>query len=204
MFGDQAVGFPSATKTTYVFGSNGVAINFTSIGLTGPNAASFVTTNTCGTTLAVSGVCHIDVRFAPVATGAAMAFITLVDSATGSPQSIALSGTGITPGTTSVSLSSSSLMFGSETVGSSTATQNVTVTNTGSAVLYFKSIALTGANANSFVTSNTCAGSVAAGATCRIGVRFVPVATGAASASLTLTDNASSPSQTIALTGSGQ
>jgi hypothetical protein len=203
-FGSEPVGYSTAAQNVIVTNTSAVVLYFNSITLAGTNAASFVTSNTCGVSIAAGATCKIGVRMVPQATGPLTAAITLTDNAADSPQSIALNGTGLTPEVSSLTLSSTSLSFGSETVGISTAAQNVTVTNTSAVVLYFSSITLAGANASSFVTSNTCGTSIAAGATCKIGVRMVPQSTGSLAAAITLTDNAPGSPQTIALAGTGQ
>jgi len=50
--------------------------------------------NNCGPSLAVGASCTIHGHFAPTVAGAATAAVTIADNAAGSPQSIALSGTG--------------------------------------------------------------------------------------------------------------
>jgi hypothetical protein len=61
------------------------------------SVTQFVSSNTCGTSLAVGANCTIHARFAPTATGAMTAAVTITDSASDSPQSISLSGTGVQP-----------------------------------------------------------------------------------------------------------
>ena len=70
------------------------ALTITSIAVTGTDASQFVFANNCGTSLAVGASCSIHGHFAPTATGALTAAVTITDSAVGSPQTIALSGTG--------------------------------------------------------------------------------------------------------------
>ena len=117
------------------------------------------------------------------------------------PQSIALSGTGLSPAV--ASLSASSLSFAGERVGSTSASQSVTLTNTGTGPLTITSIAVTGADASSFGFANSCGTSVAAGANCTIHGHFTPAAAGAMTAAIKITDNAGGSPQSIALTGTG-
>jgi hypothetical protein len=70
------------------------ALSISSIAVTGVDASSFGFANNCGTSLAPGASCSIHGHFAPTVTGALTAAITITDSASGSPQSIALSGTG--------------------------------------------------------------------------------------------------------------
>ena len=69
-------------------------VNFTNITLTGANAADFSQTNTCAPSLAPVASCTFSVTFTPSAPGARSATMTLIDDDAGSPQTVALSGTG--------------------------------------------------------------------------------------------------------------
>jgi hypothetical protein len=217
-FGNEPVGYSADAQAVFVTNSSSTAVlYFKSITLTGANTSSFVTSNTCGGVmggfLSPGATCRIGVRFVPGAPVPFSAAVTLIDNASDSPQSIALSGTGIPAPAATLSLSTNSLAFGNEPVGISSPTAVVTVTNTSTAAtLYFKTITLGGSNASSFVTSNNCngsagnglGGSLAPGARCRIGVRFVPTTVGPLTGTITLTDDAASSAQTITLTGAGQ
>jgi len=200
-FGSVDEGATSASQTVVVTNSGTAAVTITSIALTGTNASSFVFANSCGTSLAVGATCTIHGHFAPTVTGALTAAIKITDSAITSPQSIALSGTGVT---LLVSLSAKSLTYPATAVGSSSGSQSVTMTNTGTAAVSIASIALTGTDASSFVFANNCGTSLAVGASCTIHGHFAPEATGALTASITITDSATGSPQTITLTGTGQ
>ena len=115
------------------------------------------------------------------------------------------SNTASTAGSTgpAVSLSPSTLAFGSEPVDMTCPSQVVTLSNTGSAVLNITSITFTGANASSFSEANTCGSSVAAGGNCTIAVLFTPSAAGTLTASLSIADNASGSPQSVSLSGTG-
>ena len=112
-------------------------------------------------------------------------------------------GGGGPPPAPGVSLSPASLTFSSQLVGTTSAAQSVTLTNTGNATLSISGIATTGTNASDFRQTNTCGASVAAGANCPINVTFTPSVAGAEAASLAVTDNAAGSPQTISLTGTG-
>jgi hypothetical protein len=87
-------GSSSAAQMVTVTNSGGGAVAITSIAVTGTNPGDFLQTNDCGSSLAPSSTCTITVTFKPTAGGARSATITLTDGAAGSPQSIAVSGTG--------------------------------------------------------------------------------------------------------------
>ena len=187
-----------------------------SVGL--PNGpASFglpATSNACTTANPVpaGGSCNIAVNFTPQATGSLTGQVDISDDANntsgGATQNIALSGTGTTP-TPIVGLNPTSLSFGSQNLGTTSAPQPVTVTNSGSASLNFTAIQLTGPNANQFqivTAGTTCQVGVAVSApsgTCAIEVEFAPNAAASANAAVTLTDDASPTTQSVPLTGTG-
>jgi hypothetical protein len=98
-----------------------------------------------------------------------------------------------------VSLSSKLLTFPSQWVGTTSAAQNLTLTNTGSAPLTISSIVING----DFAQTNACGTSVAAGANCTIAVTFAPTTVGARSAMVTITDKATGSPHTVALSGTG-
>jgi len=95
-----------------------------------------------------------------------------------------------------------SLTFSNQNLGTTSATQPVTLSNTGNAALAITNIA-TSAN---FVQTNNCAGSVAASGSCTINVTFSPTAAGSLTGTLTITDNSNGvagSTQTVSLTGTG-
>jgi pimeloyl-ACP methyl ester carboxylesterase len=105
-----------------------------------------------------------------------------------------------------VTLSSNSLIFASQVVGTGSNVQTVTLSNLGSAPLIIIGFTVAGANSGDFAVANggTCpasGGTVTAGANCTINLTFAPVAAGSRFASLTITDNASGSPQSVSLTG---
>lgn len=88
-------------------------------------------------------------------------------------------------------------------MGTSSPTQSVTLSNTGSASLTISSVTVGGTNPADFAQTNTCGSGVAAGGNCTINVTFKPTATGSRSASLYISDDASGSPQTLALSGTG-
>jgi hypothetical protein len=150
--------------------------------------------------LAPGQLCDLAVQFSPQNAGALGETVTLTDNAGTSPQTITLSGTGLAPLAT---LSATSLSYPTTTVGTASSSQTVTLTNTGTAALTISSIAVTGANASSFVFANNCGTSLAVGASCTVHGHFAPTATGALAAAVTIVDNTGTSSQTITLSGTG-
>ena len=202
-FASTTVGSTTAAQLVTVKNTGTGTVTLTSETITGTNATSFLkSATTCGTTLAAGASCTVSVEFKPAAAGALTGSLSVADNATGSPQAVALTGTGVAPLT--VSLSPTSLAFASTTVGSTTAAQVVTVKNTGTAVVTLTSETITGTNATSFLKSaTTCGTTLAAGASCTVSVEFKPAAAGALTGNLSVADNATGSPQTVALTGTG-
>ncbi|HKT48968.1 MAG TPA: choice-of-anchor D domain-containing protein, partial [Candidatus Angelobacter sp.] len=115
-------------------------------------------------------------------------------------------GTGIAPanGTCStatgplVTLSSSSLVFASQQISTTSLGQALTITNTGNASLSISDIAASG----DFTQTNNCS-TVAAGAGCTITVKFVPTVVGKRTGTITITDSAPGSPHSVSLTGTG-
>ncbi len=202
-FGSTDVGASSAVGTITVSNPGTATLPITGISIA--PTGNFTETNTCGTTLAVGSTCAISVTFSPKSSGTLTATVSVADGATGSPQTVALTGTAV--GVPTASLSETTVAFGNQAVGVASAAQTVTLTNTGSGPLVVTALKLGGANAADFAaTSTTCPGTLAAGAACAIGITFKPPVAGAASATLTLTDNTglvTGSTQVITLTGTG-
>jgi hypothetical protein len=89
-FGEQAVGAKSASLKATLINGTGAALTVTSI----KASANFSQSNTCGTSLAAGAYCFVTVSFKPTSIGIKQGSITVVDSATGSPQVLPLIGTG--------------------------------------------------------------------------------------------------------------
>ena len=193
----QVVGTTSAAQTVTLTNTGTGVMSLTGITVGGANATSFVQTNNCGASLAVNANCTISITFDPTATGPLAGSISIADNASTTPQTIALTGTGVIP---AVSLSSTALSY-TQSAGSTSATQVVMLTNNGPGTLTIGSIGLTGTNASLFTETNSCGTTVIAEANCTITISFSPTAAGNFGASVAIADNGSPSAQTIALTG---
>ncbi len=105
-----------------------------------------------------------------------------------------------------VATGSGILNLGSVNVGSTSAAQDVTLTNDGNSALSLSALQTpVDFNLGGSDTSCTASTTLAAGASCVLGVEFAPTVSGLLSENLTLTDNngnAAAVTQTIALSGS--
>jgi len=95
--GNQFVGVQHTPASITLTNTGGMALTISGITVTGTNSGEFVESNTCGTSLAGGANCTISVAFTAATTGTRTATLNIADSAAGSPQTVALSGTGVTP-----------------------------------------------------------------------------------------------------------
>jgi hypothetical protein len=95
-----------------------------------------------------------------------------------------------------VSLAPATLIFAEQSVGSSSAAQPVTLSNTGNQIL---TLVLT-VSVN-FTETDNCGMALAAGASCTINVSFAPTTSGTLTGTLSITDNATDSPQTVTLSG---
>jgi two-component sensor histidine kinase len=198
VFPTQVVGTQSSAKVVTLTNVGTSALTISSISLTGANAGDFTQTHTCGSTLGAGASCTISVTFHPSAIGTRNADISISDNGGGSPQLVPLSGTG-----TVVKLVPTSLSFGSQKVGTTSAAKNVTMTNVSTTILTINGISLTGTNASDFTQTHTCGGTLGAGASCTISVTFHPSATGTRNADISISDNGGGSPQLVPLSGTG-
>ena len=206
-FGTQAVGTTSGNQTVTVQNQGSAPLNLSGIAIVGGGAANFgivaagsTPCPTGGGSVAAGASCTVAVYFAPASSGAQSANLSISDNASGSPQMVTLSGTGASPG---IALSPASLNFGAQSVGTTSAAQSITLSNTGSGTLGVSGITLTGANSSDFAQTNNCPASLGAAASCMVSVKFAPTAAGSRAAAISVADNAPASPQTAALTGSG-
>ena len=106
-------------------------------------------------------------------------------------------------GAPAVTLTPASLTFAAQAIGTTSAPQSITVTNSGSASLFINSAAVP--NTLDFTEVNDgCSGlTLAPGASCGVAITFAPTGSGTRSAAFTVTDNAANSPQTVPISGTG-
>jgi hypothetical protein len=203
-FAAQAVGSTSSAQTITLTNSGTASLTFSAApAVSGPFAiAASGTTCSTATPVVASGTCTVAVTFTPTAGGSASGSVSFSDNAPGSPQSVALSGTGTAP---AVSLSAP-LTFTAQMMGSTSSAQTITLTNSGNANLTFSAASAVSGPFAIAASGTTCSSSnpVAANSTCTVAVTFTPTAGGAASGSVSFSDNAVNSPQSVALSGTGE
>ena len=181
-------GQSSAEATFTVTNTGGATTTALTAMLSGTSAGEFeISTDNCtGKTLAGNAMCAVGVKFAPTAAGSpgVESAVLSVAAATGGTATANLSGTALGPA--ALSIVSTDQDFLMVVQGQTSAEFLFTITNKGGVTsgALVSGISPAGEFA---VSSNTCDGmTLAANATCKIGVTMTPSGTGARSASLTV------------------
>ena len=140
----------------------------------------------------------LSVKFAPTTTGLFSGYISFTGNFTTGSVQYPVSGTGVKPGT--VSATPSSVSFGTVATGT-TNSQTVQLKNTGSSSVTISSAAVSGTGFK--ISGITVPLTLAASQTKSFTVSFGPTASGSVTGSVTIRSNASNPTYTMALSGTG-
>jgi len=190
-FGSVATGSSSAAQAVTITNSGTAAAPVTAISTSG----DFSQTNNCGSSIAAGTSCAVNVVFTPSTTGTRSGNLTATVS--GITTTVALSGTGVAPGPI-LNANPGSLTFGGTVVGTSSTTQAVTVSNSGTTSATVSGVSTTG----DFSQTNNCA-TLAVGASCTVTVTFTPTTSGTRTGAVSITSNANNSPTSVSLTGSG-
>jgi hypothetical protein len=189
-------GQSSASQTVTLTNTNGSAATSLALMATAPFS---LVQDTCGTTLAVGASCSTGVIFSPTLNGSYIGTLTIASPSLAASVIVALSGTGGTPG--SVQTSPSLIDFSQTGVGLLSSPVTVTLTNP-SATSNLASFAVA-VTAGFKLVNNACPPTLAAGASCTVGVEFEPTSAGTASGSLTVSSQALATGASVPLSGMG-
>jgi hypothetical protein len=205
----------SASQTVTVTNSGTASLVMGALGSTNPLAAPFTLINdTCSNqTIAPAASCTVRVTFAPTTTGTFTDSFSIPSNDTAkSPMTMNVSGTGAAVAVPAISVTDSvapandlQVPFGTVIAGS-TASQTVTVTNSGTASLMMGAVGSPNSLAAPFsVTGDTCSNqTIAPSASCTITVRFAPTATQTWSDSFSIASNdPANATVTVNVSGSG-
>jgi hypothetical protein len=199
-FAAQAVATQSAAQIVTVTNTGNAALNITSITTSGDFSETDACTATGSNMIAVGATCTVRVTFLPTVVGARTGVLTVFGDSAGGQATVALNGTATAPG--AIVLSPASVAFPATNIGATSAPINITISNTGGTPVALQTPVLGGANNGDFnISANTCGTSLLAQTGCTVSIVFQPVASGARSASLSITDDVGT--QIATLTGTG-
>jgi hypothetical protein len=198
-FAVQQVLAANAPLTLTVTNSGGAPMANVGFGITGQTATSFSTgTTNCGASLANGSSCTVQVIFKPTASGLVRDSLIVSSSTLGvAAATVPLSGTGKSQ--SGLNTSPAELIFAAQASGVASAPQTVTIVDTGGTNAGGLAIAVSEPFS---LTQNTCATSLAAGASCTTGVVFTPTLVGMLAGALTASSTRVTAA-TVALSGTG-
>ena len=194
-FGNVTVGSNQSLSGS-VTNTGGSSVTISQIGISGTGfSLSGITTPL---TLSAGQSTTFSVSFSPASVGTVNGNVTVTSNAPNPTFTIPLSATGVTQGT--LGANPTSLGFGNVTVGSNQS-QSESVTNTGGSSLTISQIGISGTGFS--LSGITTPLTLSAGQSKTFGVSFSPASAGAVNGNVTVTSNASNPTLTIPLSGSG-
>ncbi|MFZ5855463.1 MAG: choice-of-anchor D domain-containing protein [Chloroflexota bacterium] len=193
-FGEQIVGTTSDAQTVTVKNTkvDPVAIDMLDI-----SGEFMLASNDCnGKTLNQNQTCSFGVRFSPTSDGAKTGMVTILDNVPTVLATLTMSGSGISP---AVGLSTTSLIFAPQFIGTTSAAQTVTLTNVGTGTLEIGTLPISG---DFSFRTNTCNGaSLPAAGTCSFSVMFSPRDIGVRTGMASIPSNAATSPDRVTLRG---
>jgi hypothetical protein len=194
-FGSVNVGSTSATQVLSIKNNTSAAVPLGAITVPAP----FIkTASNCGATVPNGAACIVTIAYRPTAVGGSNATFVVTSTAAGSPFSAALTGTGTSA--VALTLSPTSLAFGSVKLGSTSATQVLTIKNNISAAVPLGAITVP---APFIKTASNCGATVPNGAACTVTIAYRPAAAGASNVTFVVTSTAAGSPFSATLTGTG-
>ncbi|HWO28310.1 MAG TPA: choice-of-anchor D domain-containing protein [Candidatus Acidoferrum sp.] len=197
-FGRVTVSSSSLAQGATVSNNSTGEITVNGITVSGPFTSA---SNKLPTTLNPGESLTFNLIFKPSASGVASGSLTINSTAENSPSVVNLNGTGVsTPAPGNLAISPSSLSFGTEPVGSSSAAQSILVSNNGAGSITISSVGVSGPFT---VTGGTAPVTLNSGQTMTLKATFSPSAAGAASGNLTINSTDGNSPATVTLSGTG-
>jgi hypothetical protein len=205
-FQKAAVGSATPVQKVTVYNTGRSAATLGGISATGGFTVTADPAKPCGTSLNGANPtdpgmwCQVDVSYTAPTSGITTGTLTIPNSQPGGPTTVQLVGTdGGTVVHTPVSANPGSLAFGNVAVGSTTAAKTVTVSNPGTTAATLSSITVSGP----YAQTNSCGGTLAAGASCTVSVTFTPTAGGLQTGTLAIANSTTSTPVGTTLSGTG-
>ena len=191
-FADTALTQTTAPQTVTVTNSGSAPLSISSIAITG----DFAKTDTCTahSPLAAQASCTVAATFSPTATGARTGVLSIATPA--ATATVTLTGNG--RAAFALVLTPTSLTFASTSIGNTTAVQNITISNTGTATGNLGTAAIAG---DFLLVANTCGATLPSQTGCTVSIAFKPTVSGIRTGIFTIASD--SGPQTASLVGTG-
>jgi hypothetical protein len=188
-FPAQPIGDPSAAQTFTLTNGGEDYVLIDRVTTTGDFAIDDLNPNNCEeATLGPLGSCEVSVAFNPSATGARAGTLVLLDTVSGTPQVFNLAGTGV-QATGALQLGQTSLVFPAQASGTSSASEDLILSNPGNSPITINSLVTTGdfAVTTPYYYSDLCGGVLPPASTCQAQLTFSPTkASGPETGTLTI------------------
>jgi hypothetical protein len=213
-FGTSRVGVPTSYQIVYLFntGSSTVTLSAIAAATTTPGAGAkdfSIYSSSCSVPIQLNpqGYCYVYMQFTPSLASAEAGTLTFTDDASGSPQTVSLSGLGVASSQV-LEFEPGNQVFLPQPVGFPSAAQTFYVLDQGTSPVTIAREQITGPF---YVSYDGCSGTTLQpppapgiqGGYCYINVVFLPTATGTATGTLTLYDAATGNPQSYNLMGTG-
>lgn len=194
-FGSVTVG---ATKSQTVSITNGNSSSVSISQVSVDNTAFSISGISIPLSLAASQSATFTIRFTPKSSGGAAGTVTIASDASNPSLTMAVAGTGVTPG--SLSANPTSLSFGSVTIGNQSSLSE-TITNTGASSVTVSQARITGSgfSVSGIATPLTLNGGQSATFT----VSFAPTSAGAVTGNISVSSTATNSTLTIPVSATG-
>lgn len=196
-FGSQTIGAASGAHALTV--TNTGTVNSTVSAITSDNSDFLVSAPTLPVTLAPSKSFQASLTFKPAASGSVSGWISVYSNSLYSPNSVAVSGAGVTSTSSALGVSPSVLSFLNETLNLLSPSQSVKLTNTGTSSLSITALTISPSQFK-LVSAPSLPASLSAGESTTLTVAFDPISSSTVAGSLTIASTASSV--TVSLSGS--
>lgn len=192
LWGKVTVGATSTAKSVTISNTQSGDVSFSNIA-TGPDYT--IASSTCAGTLAGGQSCTVSVAFRPTKAGQITELLTFIDNATGSPQALALNGTGVSG---NLLFAPTSLSFAGIEPAQASPAQSAVLTNETQEPLGLVSITVSGR----FTQTNNCPVTLGVQASCTFEVTANPTADGIITGAVDVKDSAGNSTQ-LYLKGEG-
>jgi hypothetical protein len=199
--GSWALGTTSAPLYLTLTNNQTTPLTISSIQASPTSTFTVAPGSTClSGTVAAGASCTVGATMTPQGLGPQSGSISINNNSSQGPVNLTLSGTGVAQAVASPS----SVNFGTQVSGTTSALHVVTLKNNLSGALTISSLAVTSGTPFSIDPSSTClTPTVAAGAACTVALAFAPTSATASNGSLTIMDSAANSPQTVPLSGNG-
>lgn len=163
-FASATVGYAPTPVSVVVQNTGSTTIHFSGFSITGTNASEFTQTNTCGVPLPPGGSCTAQLTVTAAGLGSRTATFNVSSDASGSPATLPLSATGVSPAAGPAQFNVSGLSY---TIAGTT--QDIQLENLGTGPLRIQSI--TSSDPSFVVTGNNCGTSLPAQSLCTVSIQ---------------------------------